>query len=192
MPNLWNETVEAHRHEVRHAILDTTAQLVAERGLLSVTMSEIAEKAGIGRATLYKYFPEVEAILFAWHKRHISSHLEHLADVRDRADEPWARLHAVLDAYAMHNYESRSHRQTEIAALVHQGEHVAQAQQHLKNFMEGLITEAATTGDVRDDIAVNELAAYLLHALSAATILPNKRAVSRLVSLSMDALRPTR
>jgi AcrR family transcriptional regulator len=56
MPKLWNETIEAHRREVRDAILDNTAALVAEHGLLSVTMSQIAEETGIGRATLYKYF----------------------------------------------------------------------------------------------------------------------------------------
>lgn len=65
MPKLWNETIEAHRHTVREAILNTTAELVTEHGLLSVTMSQIAEKTGIGRATLYKYFPDVEAILHA-------------------------------------------------------------------------------------------------------------------------------
>src|SRR5215211_8608574 len=48
MPKLWNETIEAHRAAVRDAILETTWALVAERGLLSVTMSQIAEKAGIG------------------------------------------------------------------------------------------------------------------------------------------------
>ena len=73
MPKLWNETIEAHRREVRDAILDTTAALVAEHGLRSVTMSQIAEKTGIGRATLYKYFPDVEAILPAWHERQITA-----------------------------------------------------------------------------------------------------------------------
>lgn len=34
-----------------------------------MTMSRIAEEIGIGRATLYKYFPDVEAILLAWHER---------------------------------------------------------------------------------------------------------------------------
>ena len=53
MPNLWNETIEAHRREIRDAVLDTTAALVARHGLLSVTMSQIAEATGIGRATLY-------------------------------------------------------------------------------------------------------------------------------------------
>ena len=35
MPRLWNETIEAHRRDVRQAILDTTAELVTERGLRS-------------------------------------------------------------------------------------------------------------------------------------------------------------
>jgi AcrR family transcriptional regulator len=52
---------------VREAILDATGELVLSRGLLAVTMSDIAEATGIGRATLYKYFPGVEAILNAWH-----------------------------------------------------------------------------------------------------------------------------
>jgi len=73
VPKLWNETIEEHRREVREAILDTTVALVAEHGLLSVTMSQIAEETGIGRATLYKYFPDVEAILLAWHERQINA-----------------------------------------------------------------------------------------------------------------------
>src|SRR5687767_2901383 len=67
MPKLWNETIETHRRDVRDAILDATSSLVAEGGLRSVTMSLIAEKADIGRATLYKYFPDIEAILKSWH-----------------------------------------------------------------------------------------------------------------------------
>src|SRR5947209_9672712 len=95
------ETVKAHRNEVREAILETTAGLVAVHGLRSVTMSQIAEETGIGRATLYKYFPDVEAILVAWHERHVTSHLEHLAALRDQAGDATERLKAVLEAYAL-------------------------------------------------------------------------------------------
>src|SRR5215211_6132328 len=98
MPRLWTETIEAHRREVRDAILDTTAALVAEHGLHAVTMSHIAEATGIGRATLYKYFPDVEAILVAWHGRHVAGHLRHLAEVRDTAGDAGERLEAVLEA----------------------------------------------------------------------------------------------
>ncbi|HVR76828.1 MAG TPA: TetR/AcrR family transcriptional regulator [Acidimicrobiia bacterium] len=192
MPKLWNETIETHRHEVRHAIMDTTAALVAEHGLLSVTMSEIAEKTGIGRATLYKYFPEVEAILFAWHERHISGHLQHLVEVRDQAGDPGESLEAVLRAYALHAHESRDHHGTELAALVHRGEHVARAQKYLNDFIRDLLIDGAETGDVRDDMTPAELAAYSLHALSAASSLPSKAAVRRLVTITLDALRPRR
>ena len=87
MPKLWNETIDAHRQAVREATLNSTADLVAERGLASVTMSKIAEVTGIGRATLYKYFPDVNAILNAWHERHVMGHLHQLSDVRDKAGD---------------------------------------------------------------------------------------------------------
>src|SRR5215218_824193 len=119
MPKLWNETIQAHRREVRDAILETTWALVAEHGLLSVTMSQIAEKTGIGRATLYKYFPDVEAILLAWHGRQITGHLEYLAEVRDQAGGAAERLEAVLEAYALISHESHGHHDTELAAFLH-------------------------------------------------------------------------
>ena len=59
-----------------------------------------AEQTGIGRATLYKYFPDAEAILAAWHERHVAGHLEYLARVRDEARDPSDRLRAVFEAYA--------------------------------------------------------------------------------------------
>src|SRR6266849_41716 len=100
MPKLWNETIEAHRRAVCDATLDTTAALVDKHGLRSVTMSRIAEVTGIGRATLYKYFASVEAILVAWHERHVTRHLEYLAEVRDKAGDAGAQLEAVLESYA--------------------------------------------------------------------------------------------
>src|SRR5262245_15702146 len=92
VPKLWNATIEEHRREVRDAILDATAALVMKHGLASVTMSEIADQAGIGRATLYKYFSDVEAILLAWHERHVAGHLAQLIAVRDRAGAAVDRL----------------------------------------------------------------------------------------------------
>src|SRR4051812_43163976 len=136
-------------------------------------MSEIAKAAGIGRATLYKYFPDVEAILVAWHERHVSAHLRHLADVRDSADDPGQRLKAVLGAYALIVHErSREHYGTDVAALVHRGEHLAGAWRQLSDFVRDLLAAAATAGVVRDDVLPDELARYCLHALAAAGGLP--------------------
>jgi len=187
MPKLWDKTIDAHRSAVRVAILDTTAALVAQHGLRTVTMLQIAEEAGIGRATLYKYFPDVEGILVAWHERQVAGHLEQLAAVRDQARDARGRLEAVLEAYALIAHEQHD---TELAALLHRGEHVARAEQHLRNLIRDLLTEGSESGDVRDDVAPDELASYCLHALTAASGLPSKAAVRRLVAVTLAGLRP--
>ena len=185
MPKLWNETIEAHRCQVRNAIQDTTAGLVAEHGLRSVTMSQIAEATGIGRATLYKYFSGVEAILAAWHERQVTSHLNYLVEVGNHPGNAGERLEAVLEAYAFIAYE---HHGTELAALVHHGAHIIRAQQQLKDLLQDLLTQATESGDVRDDVAPDELASYCLHALEAACSLPSTDAVRRLLTVIVAGL----
>jgi AcrR family transcriptional regulator len=187
VPKLWTETIQAHRHQVRDAILDTTATLAATHGLASVTMSQIATETGIGRATLYKYFPDVEAILVAWHERQVTRHLQQLTEVRDQTGGPAERLQAVLEAYALMRYEQHG---TDLAELLHQGAHVARAQRQLSDFIQDLVAEGAATGDLRDDVAPGELATYCLHALAAASRLPSKAAVRRLVTVTLAGLRP--
>lgn len=190
MPKLWNETIETHRRDVRHAILAATAALVAERGLLNVTMSQIAEQTGIGRATLYKYFPDVEAILHAWHAEHIAHHLAQLTEVRDQASGPARRLEAVLEAFAAISHGSHGHFDTDLVALLHRDEHIGHAQQQVRHMIRDLLAEAAAAGEVRRDVAPAELAAYCVHALGAAGTLPSKAAVRRLVAVTLAGLRP--
>jgi len=155
-------------------------------------MSQIAEKTGIGRATLYKYFPDVEAILLAWHERQITGHLKYLAEVRDRTGDAGEQLKAVLETYALIRHESHGHHDTELAAFLHRDEQVARARQQLRDMIQDLLIEAAETGDVRDDVAPDELASYCLHALAAASSLPTKAAVGRLVTVTLAGLRPPR
>lgn len=159
----------------------------AEHGLRGVTMSHIAEQAGIGRATLYKYFPDVESILVAWHERQISEHLKLLVDMRDRATTATAAMRAVLDAYALIFYERCG---SQLAELLHRGEHVNHAHHHLHAFVRDLITQAVQEGSVRTDTPTDELATFCIRAISAAGDLRTKAAVRRLVTLILSGLEP--
>jgi len=190
VPRLWTATIEAHRREVRDAIVAAASSLVAEHGLRAVTMSQIAEQTGIGRATLYKYFPDVEAILLAWHERQIAAHLEYLAHVRDRTGGTRERLGAVLEAYALIVRETRGHHDTELALFLHRDDQVVRAQEQLRSMIRDLLAEGRKAGEVRDDVAPDELAAYCLHALGAASGLPSASAVRRIVRVTLAALRP--
>jgi AcrR family transcriptional regulator len=190
VPKLWTDTIETHRREVRDAIIDTTASLIAERGLRGVTMSQIAEQTGIGRATLYKYFADVQSILVAWHERHVSDHLRHLTELRDRACDALERLEAVLEGYAFISYEvAREQHGADLVALVHQGRHVARAQHQLNRFVRDLLVDGVNAGHIRDDVPVDELLSYCLHALAAAATMPAKSAVRRLVTVTLAGLQ---
>lgn len=192
VPKLWSHTIEAHRHDVREAILETTWALASERGLLGVTMSRIAEQVGIGRATLYKYFPDVESILAAWHERHVTEHLARLAELKDREGTVAGRLEAVLLGYARICFHRAGHGAAELGPLLHRGAQVATAQEHLHHLFRDLLTEAAAAGVVRQDAAPDELASYCLHALAAAGSMTSDEAVQRLASITLAALAPPR
>jgi len=191
VPKIWSETIESHRRDVHRAIVGTTAALVAEHGLRAVTMSQIAERSGIGRATLYKYFPDVETILVAWHEAHVTDHLHRLVELRDRTGDPGKRLDAVLEAYGLLSHESHGDHGTDLVALVHGGDHVGRAQEALTRLLRDLLADAAAGGHVRDDVGPDELAGYCLHALTAARTLPSKAAVRRLVRVTLAGLRPS-
>jgi AcrR family transcriptional regulator len=190
VPKLWSETIDAHRAAVRDAALDAMAVLVAQHGLVALTMSQIAEQAGIGRATLYKYFPDAQAVLAAWHERQITTHLDELTAAADPASPAVVRLRAALTTYAHIQHHSARHHGGELAALLHQSEHVAQVRQRLRAFVQGLIAAAAQEGDLRADTPADELASYCLHALTAAGALPNQDAVDRLVAVTLAGLQP--
>ena len=182
MPKLWNDTIETHRREVRNAILDSAWALAVEHVPSAVRMSEVAEKAGIGRATLYKYFPDVEAILAAWHERQINHHLEQLAEIRDKTDDPGRRLRAVLEGYArIQQRRAQHHNQPhggELASLLHTYERVATAHRQIHCFIRDVLTDAKA----------DELANYCLFALTAASTLSSEAALRRLVSVTLAGL----
>ena len=187
VPKLWDETIETHRQAVRDAIVDAAGALVIERGLRGVTMSALAERAGVGRATLYKYFPDVESALTAWHEAQVMEHADELVRIRDRAGTAVERLEAVLTAYAAIQHE---HPEDALVAHLHGGAHVDRARDRLEALVAELIEDGAANGDIRLDVPAGELAQFALHALAVAGALHSKAAVRRLVGITLDGLRP--
>ncbi|MHA7284518.1 TetR/AcrR family transcriptional regulator [Arthrobacter sp. TMS2-4] len=210
MPKLWNDTVQEHRDAVREAVLDGVARLVAEGGASSVSMTRAAEGAGISRATLYKYFSDVQALLLAWHERQIGEHLGHLHHVRDQAGhyvagtgqhdehdghgtDPVATVRAVLEAYALMLQQSSMDR---APGYLHAGPHTDRAHAHLHEFLAEVISDATASADghelstvsVRNDVPVDDLVSFALHAVNAAAIARSPEAARLLVGVVVDGL----
>ena len=188
MPRLWSETIETHRNDVRNAILDAAGSLANEHGVLAATMSKIAEQAGIGRATLYKYFPDAEAVLHAWHERYVIEHLKQLTELACGDGDAPSRLEATLVGYARISHFRARRGAPDVSAFVHQGAAISDAEKKLKKLFGDLLAECQAIGEVRDDIIGDELATYCLHALSAAASLRSEAATKRLVAVTLSAL----
>lgn len=153
-------------------------------------MSRIAQDAGIGRATLYKYFPDVESILTEWHDEMITSHLSQLAELRSSGTTAEERLATSIETLADMSYKAGQHTPgSDIAATLHAGDHVTKADQDLRHLLQGVIEEAIRDGFVRDDIPPGELATYCVNAAMGARHLSSRAAVERLTQLTMASLR---
>jgi AcrR family transcriptional regulator len=63
LPIEKKERADAQRN--RQRLLETAACLFREQGASQVTMSAIAEAAGVGKGTLYRHFPDKSALILA-------------------------------------------------------------------------------------------------------------------------------
>jgi AcrR family transcriptional regulator len=65
MPSDRQTLRDAHRHATRDRIVRAVADLVAEAHPASISVPAVAKQAGVGVATVYRYFPTKEALLDA-------------------------------------------------------------------------------------------------------------------------------
>jgi len=154
-------------------------------------MSGIAEEAGIGRATLYKYFADVDAILREWHMEQVGSHLAELHKLAAGDGSASERLERVLLAFMQMLQRTGRHTGiAELAASLHQGSQMHDPESALHALLVSLLREAANEQSVRRDVPATELATYCMQAMTAARRAGNTTALARLSRVVLAGLRP--
>src|SRR5678815_1427507 len=68
----------------RQAILDAAERLFVKHPERMASVSEVAESAGLGKGTVYLYFPSKEEMLLALHERHVAAFFEELTSLLER------------------------------------------------------------------------------------------------------------
>lgn len=80
-------------------ILDALYQLLEERTIQNISVSDIAQKAGIGKGSIYYYFPSKEAILDALIERNYEKPLKTAKNLASQADiSPFTRMAMIFQA----------------------------------------------------------------------------------------------
>jgi AcrR family transcriptional regulator len=93
----WPSPRAAARDRTRDAILEAALQLFAERGYIGTRVEDIAQEAGISRATFYKHFAERDQILEHLFGRLLAGAVE---VVPPPDADPGSQVRALLDAAA--------------------------------------------------------------------------------------------
>jgi AcrR family transcriptional regulator len=171
----------------RQAILDAARELFAESA--EVSMCEVARRAGVGQATLYRNFPDRRALVAEIFGEHIER-MERLA--AECAGEPDAffvllrrLVESVVDLYAV------SELAREDACV---GSQLEQSRQRIAEFMKRPLSDAKAAGALRRDTSLDDVFLVLLMARGAMArangAAGRAGAASRALTLALDGLVP--
>lgn len=89
----------SQKEDKYNKILDALQTLLEDKGINTVTMKEIAQTAGIGKSTIYYYFPNKDAILEALVKRDYEKPIETARHLEGKKDiSPFTRMAMIFEA----------------------------------------------------------------------------------------------
>ena len=195
MPRIWADSIDLHRRQVQEAILDATAELISERGPTSVAMSTIADRAGIGRATLYKYFPDVDSILLAWHARDFG---DRLAQLTQLTQDDSATLQELLSFVRRQRARHHARGPAEVVGALahavagHRGAMPDAVERQVTSALASLVGRLAARGEIRSDLQAESLARWLVHAMHAPAEVDGDAVVELLAASLEPHRRPSR
>jgi AcrR family transcriptional regulator len=172
MPSKWSDLLDRHRAELRERILAAALELLRERGMAGLTMSALAERAEISRATLYHHFPDIDAVLAAWVGAEIERSLEVLMREAAQIPAPLDRLQYLVDAqlttFASHNHRLSADLFESEASPPSIRREVAARMAPLRQMLATTIDEAKAAGAFAPDVDTPLAADLVLGLLGAA------------------------
>lgn len=85
------EPQQARGLERVETILDAAAELVAESGVASVTVAELAARARTSKGSLYHFFPDIESVFRALAEQHVAAIRAIVDALREDRSVQWAK-----------------------------------------------------------------------------------------------------
>jgi AcrR family transcriptional regulator len=173
----------------RRRLLDAAEELFRERGL-EVGVGEIAERAGVGRGTLFRNFPTKEDLIAAIVVQRMEEAIEYGTSLRDAAD-PGAALFELLEYMAGASQVNRSLFEA-IADTWLANEDIRAGHAQVTDVLEDVLHRAQAAGAVRDDVSAIDVMMLVKGVCEAANALAHSdpNIIQRQFGLVRAALVP--
>jgi AcrR family transcriptional regulator len=175
----------------RQRILAAAAEVFTERGL-DATLDEVARAAGVGVGTVYRRFPDKEALVAALFRDRIDA-IVAVAEQACAAPDPWDGLVTYLEFAGAAMAHDLGLRQLMMFAT-YDREQVCYARDRMYPVITRLVERAQASGDLRTDFRTTDckMIAFMLASIAeyAAPVAPD--AWRRYLGMLIDGLRPSR
>jgi TetR/AcrR family transcriptional regulator, mexCD-oprJ operon repressor len=177
---------QALQQRVAAAILEAAASVLAAQGERG-SMSDVAEAAGVARATVYRYFPNRQSLLDALAELAVRSAGERLDSARIEhvpLEDGLARaVRALVDVGDLFTVLAREQLRAPPAEL----------ERHVRGPLRRLMERGQESGEIRDDIPSTWLAdamvGTVVSVLSSSPTLGREDTVAAIATLFADGAR---
>ena len=152
-------TLRADAERNRLRIVDAARQVLAEQGL-NAPMSEVARRAGVGIATLYRRFPTREGLITSVFAEKMNAYAKAMDDALADPD-PWHAFCAYIERVCA--MQAEDHGFTEVLTLTFPTAKAFEEKRHRSylGFNE-LIARAKDSGRLRPDFSAEDLVLLLM------------------------------
>lgn len=149
-----HKPLRADAERNRRRILEAAAEVFGERGL-GATLDAVAERAGVGVGTVYRRFPDKEALVDALFEERIDE-VRAIADEAARLPDGWEALTTFMERALELHCHDRALKEL-VFSTAHGQDRVARARARIKPAVETLFERARDSGKLRSDVDVNDL-----------------------------------
>jgi AcrR family transcriptional regulator len=173
----------------RQRILDAAEEVFAAEGV-AVPIDVVAERAGLGIGTLYRHFPNKEALLEAIVVDRITAVVE-TAKAFELAEDPGLALFSFLQEFARQAASKRDLFEALGSAGIDLKARCADLFEDLMRSVDVLLCRAVSVGAVRGDVPANEIVGLIVgtcHAAGDSGV--TDAGLGRMVTVVLDGLRP--
>jgi len=187
--DVWQRPLRSDAERNRRLVLEAAALAFAEEGY-DVGMAEIARRAGVGNATVFRRFPSKDALVQAIFDDRIAESIaaaEHAAQLED----PWDGLVSFLEKSAGLQARDRGFFEATEQVLL---EHPELLRQHRRivDAVDPLVARAQEAGVLRDDVTTLDVLGLTKAAVACIPPSSELRADGwrRSLAIMLDGLRP--
>ena len=166
-------------------ILDALQNLMESRSIQSISVSEIAQTAGMGKGSIYYYFPSKDAILDALIERNYEKPLETAKTLAGQTEiSPFTRMAMIFQACRSSSSEFLRQEEKEPVSLTGAQEHafihqkyMAHLVSELKPVLAEIIRQGIDSGEIHfsDPAALAEIVLIVLTVKLDNTLVPSSR-----------------